>query len=171
MSETKVAGAERLQPAQATELSLLVDLEACWENLRKAPGGPADANGTRQDLQTRQRAYEAFRARLAAYNSRHAPAHVPELLLNTPTRLGQWCRRMRDLYLQIEHDPGAHCPAHLLEKAHRRADRIGVRQTVKSVAGEAVDRVPPPASIRAVIDTLEELVRWCDSAGATAPPG
>ena len=137
------------------DLSLLVDLEARWENLRKTPS-PAGGHGT-QDLQGRQRAYESYRARLVAYNRRYAPAHVPELLLNTPSRLGAWCRAMRDLYLQVEQDPRGHCPAHLLEKAYRRADRVGAR-----LNKEPVRRSPPPSTIRAAVLELEALGRWCD---------
>ena len=37
MPEVKEASVRTLDPAQATELSLLVDLEARWENLRKTP--------------------------------------------------------------------------------------------------------------------------------------
>jgi hypothetical protein len=166
MSEVRDDTAGQLDPTQATELSLLIDLEARWENLRRSPGGGPGAGGDARGLQARQRAYEAFRARLAAYNGRYAPAHRPELLLNTPSRLGVWCRRMRDLYLQIERDPRAHSPAHLLEKAYRWADRVGVR-----LNREPVNRVPPPAGIRAAIEGLEEVARWCDGAGAAASPG
>jgi hypothetical protein len=158
--------AGKLDPAQATELSLLIDLEACWENMRKAPGAASEVDTTSRDLVGRQRAYEAFRARLAAYNRRHTPAYVPDLLLNTPSRLAVWCQKMRDLYLQIEYDPRAHCPTHLLEKAYRRADRIGVR-----LNRDLANRTPPPASIRATIEELEGLARWCESAGAAAPSG
>jgi hypothetical protein len=143
-----------LDPAQATELSLLVDLEACWENLRKP--APLPARATLHELTSRQNAYDRFRARLRAYNKRYAPAHVTELLLNTPTRLGLWCQAMRDLYRQIEHNPHAHCPAHLLEKAYRWADQIGVRMT-KSL----VSRATPPVTIGDVIRLLDALVQWC----------
>src|SRR6516225_6857719 len=86
-----------LDPAQALDLALLVDLEACWENLRASSLHP-DIPPCTQGLQVKQKAYDSFRAKLAGYNKRYAPAHVPELLLNTPTRLGLWCRSMRDLF-------------------------------------------------------------------------
>src|SRR5262249_46484279 len=44
MSEIGEAVAGRLDPAQATQLSLLVDLEAGWENMRKAPADDAGAD-------------------------------------------------------------------------------------------------------------------------------
>jgi hypothetical protein len=153
-----------LDPAQATELSLLVDLEACWENLRKPP--PLPARATLHDLTGRQKAYDAFRVRLLAYNKKFAPAHVTDLLLNTPTRLGLWCRAMRDLFRQIELHPNAHCPAHVLEKAHRWADQIGAR-----LAKSRVSRTTPPATIGDVIQGLEALILWCDDLIVVAQPG
>ena len=93
MSQIKEAPTVNLDQAQAIKLSLLVDLEAGWENLRKSPTSEADRTDTRQDLQGRQKAYEVFRAKLAAYNQAYTPGHVPEVLLNTPVRLGIWSRR------------------------------------------------------------------------------
>jgi hypothetical protein len=151
MSELKEAISGGLAPAQAAELSLLVDLEARWENLRQTSPGDLE------DLHDRQKAYDAFHTKLVAYNKRYRPAHVPELLLNTPSRLRLWCRAMRDLYLQVKHDPRGHCPAHLLEKAYRRADRIGARMNK-----DQINRATPPGTIRDVIGELEVLGQWCD---------
>ena len=95
MVEMRETSAGTLDPAQATELSLLVDLEARWENLRKTPSPDPEVVAATQDLKAKQKAYEAFRAKLVAYNKQYSPAHVPELLLNTPARLGIWCRKMR----------------------------------------------------------------------------
>ena len=64
------ASVGNLDPAQATELSLLVDLEACWENLRKTPSPEPKRGSTTQYLQGKQKAYDAFRAKLVAYNKR-----------------------------------------------------------------------------------------------------
>src|SRR5262245_31068424 len=166
MLQITTAPAGDLDLEQAAELSLLVDLEACWENLRKpAPGYPDAATATK-DLSARQKAYEAFRIKLVAYNKKYTPAHVPELLLNTPARLGLWCRRMRDLYLQVEHAPPGHCPVDLLEKAYRCADRVAGR-----MGKGRVRRPTPPETIRAAIEELEALGRWCDAlAGVAATP-
>jgi hypothetical protein len=101
-----------MDAAQAAELSLLVDLEARWENLRRTPLQPPEEETSTEDLQGKQKAYESFRAKLVAYNQRYKPAHVPELLLNTPSRLAKWCRTMLDLYLRVEHEPLGHCPVH-----------------------------------------------------------
>jgi len=135
----------------------LVDLEARWENLRDTPARTAEVPSATRELHGKQKAYEDFRTGLAAYNKRYTPEHVPELLLNTAARLGAWCRRMRDLYLRVEHDPRGHCPTHLLEKVYRWADLVAAR-----VNRGRVGRSPPPATIRAAIRGLEDLARWCE---------
>src|SRR3979411_2936105 len=94
MSAMKDFSDGNLDPAQAAELALLVELEARWENMRTASSRSAVAEATTEDLHGKQKAYEAFRTKLAGYNKRYAAAHVPELLLNTPSRLGIWCRAM-----------------------------------------------------------------------------
>ena len=76
-------------------MALLVELEARWENLRKLPPRAQEGGAATQDLLVIQKAYDAFRGKLVAYNKRYHPAHVPELLLNTPPRLAAWCRSMR----------------------------------------------------------------------------
>jgi hypothetical protein len=119
---------------------------------------------TTPDLLGVQKAYATFRARLTAYNKRYKPAHVPELMLNTPFRVGAWCRAMRDLYLQVEHDAQGLSPAPLLEKAYRCADRASALMKKGSV-----NRSAPPGTIRDAIGELEALVRWCDDlTGAAA---
>ena len=123
---------------------------------------------TLQDLQGKQKAYEAFRAKLVAYNKRHKPVHVPELLLNTPVRLGTWCRAMRKLFLQVENDVNSHSPVHLLEKAYRWADLVG-----NHLKKPLVSRAAPPANIRDVIQGLDAVSQWCDDLAGlatTAPP-
>jgi len=50
MPEMKEASVKTLDPAQASELALLVDLEARWENLRKTPSQAAEMGATKQDL-------------------------------------------------------------------------------------------------------------------------
>src|SRR5262245_49013168 len=80
MAETMEAAFASLDAAQATELAVLVELEACWENLRKTPlGAKAVGHGT-QDLLGIQKAYDAFHSKLVAYNGRYTPAYAPELL-------------------------------------------------------------------------------------------
>jgi len=126
MPEMRDAFVGNIDLAQAAELSLLVDLEARWENLRITPSRAPEVGFSTQDLQGKQKAYEAFHDKLVAYNEQYTLAHVPELLLNTPSRLGRRCRALRDLYLQVNNDPRGHCPGHLLEKAYRWADRVAV---------------------------------------------
>ncbi len=157
MSEVKIAAVGQIDLAQARELAVLVDLEARWENLRHSR--PRDSGGsvTPASLRTIQNAYAAFRVKLVAYNKRHKPAHVPELLLNNPSRLGAWCRAMRDLHVQVENDSDGLCPAPLLEKAYRCADRVSARMKKDSFS-----RAASPETIRVAIEELEALVQWCD---------
>ena len=117
-------------PAQARELSLLLELEACWENLRKTPERPQGAASNTQDLAAIQKAYDAFRRNLTAYNRRYAPAHASERLLNTPPRLAAWCRAMQQVYVRVRDDHQAQCPVQLLEKTYRWADRVSLRLAV-----------------------------------------
>ena len=163
MSELKEAISRSLGPAQAADLSLLVDLEARWENLRKTPLQPPEAESSKQDLQGKQKAYEFFHAKLVAYNKQYTPAHVPEMLLNTPIRLASWCRTMRELYLRVEHDPRGHCPVHLVEKAYRWAERVGARMNRGRIS-----RSTPPSTIGAAIRDLEVLGQWCDDLAKAA---
>ncbi len=166
MPEMREANVVSIDAAQAAELSLLVDLEARWENLRRTPLRPPEVESSTQDLQGKQKAYESFHAKLVAYNKQYTPAHVPEMLLNTPSRLARWCRTMRELYLRVEHDSRGHCPVHLLEKAYRWAGRVGVRMNTAYVS-----RSTPPDTIRAAIRDLEALGQWCDDLAKVASPG
>ena len=160
MPEDAYAAAGSLDLAQAAELSLLVDLEARWENLRKLNLGHSH-----QALKARQKAYDAFRFKLVAYNRRYTPTHVPELLLNTPLRLALWCRKMRDLYRQVEHIPQGHCPVHLLEKAYRCADHLATRLHT----GPASRPAALPGISHDTAGALEALAQWCDAlAGVSA---
>src|SRR5262245_57260582 len=106
-----------LDLAQALELSLLVELEARWENL-KAPARAEEVGPATQQLLGVQKAYDAFRNQLVAYNKQYMPPHVPERLLNTPSRLAAWYRAMRALYLRVESQAQGRCPLQLLEKAY-----------------------------------------------------
>ena len=166
MPEMRAGAVRATSPEQAFDLSLLVDLEACWENLRRTPAPDASVAATRADLLSRQRAYEVFRAKLVAYNKRYRPEHVPELLLNTPARLGTWCRRMRDLCLLVEQDPRCYCPTALVEKAYRCADRVCLR-----LNKDRVGRSTPPGAIGDAIRDLDNVGRWCDALADIAPSG
>jgi hypothetical protein len=166
MFATQEAALKHLDPARALELSLLVELEARWENLRKISSRTQERESVTQTLLGAQKAYDAFRGKLAVYNKQYTPAHVPELLLNTPSRLAHWCRAMRNLYLQVADDPKAPCPHELLEKAYRWADRIGDR-----LDKDRVSRAAAPATICAAIENLGALVQWCEYlASPSAPP-
>jgi hypothetical protein len=139
---------------QAVDLAQLVELEARWENLPQAP-----ARSTR-DLAAKQAAYEAYRARRATYNGRYQPAHDPRVLAHTPARLGAWLRAMRDLFARAEADPRCPCPVHLMEKARRCAERVALRLNVEPPAPPPA----PPGTVRAAVEGLETLARWCQGA-------
>ena len=148
---------------QATALAALVELEARWENLPRGETGD-DLQASVQALRAKQGAYVAYHTKLVAYNRRYAPAHEGETVLRSPARLAAWCRAMRDLLLRLT--PGAACLVHLLEKAVRRAERLGTR----------IDREPlrraTPTDMPAAIRTLASLADWCDGLvpSATAAP-
>ncbi len=144
-------------PSHAAELALLVELEARWENLRAAPARTATVRSTTQDLHGMQKAYDAFRSALAAYNKRFTPPHTPELLLNTPIRLGPWCKTMRDLFARVENEPKVRCPIHLLEKGYRWADGIAAR-----LGKDRPTRTAPPVDVAAAVRELTALGQWCD---------
>jgi lysozyme family protein len=158
MLTTSEAPIQHLPIAHAIELFLLVDSEARWENLRVSKPGATRTPPTLKELQQKQKAHEAFIARLGIYNKAYKPAHVAELMLNNASRLGRWCRRMRDLIQQIQPDPQVPCPTHLLAKAYRWADCVADR-----MKQERITRPAKSLTIPATIQELEELNGWCDN--------
>jgi hypothetical protein len=161
MSAITQVGFGDLTLAQATQLALLVEAEARWENLRKTASQPQEPKGALETLLGLQKAYEAFRGRLVTYNRKYTPAHVPELLLNTPPRLARWCRQMEALFLSVEHAPQAPCPLHLLEKAYRRAEGMSARMDAAGVR-----RSVPPLTMGTAVAELGALARWSEALAA-----
>jgi hypothetical protein len=158
MPEMRLVAQEEISAAQAAALAVLLDLEACWENLRAARFGTPHIPSATLDLQAMQRAYAAFRTQLRIYQARFSPTHATELLLNTPARLGTWCRQVRDLHLRAGQASAAHPPIHAVEKAYRWADQLaGKRGT------ERASRASPPGTAEAVIRELDALAAWCDA--------
>lgn len=158
---------QQLSPMQATELSLLVDMEARWENLRMDQSAAPRKISTGDELKQIQRAYDAFHDKLVAYNKLYRPAHVPELLLNNAARFRVWCRSMNGLFVLIlQNDSRQPCPVHLLEKAYRCADRIANRASI-----ERFPRPPMSDSIAATAQNLDNLTQWCDGLVPIAAAG
>jgi hypothetical protein len=158
MPEVQLVAEEKISAEQAAALTVLLDLEARWENLRAARSGTAKVTPVTPDLLAMQRAYAAFRAQLKVYQTRFSPMHATELLLNTPARLAKWCRQVRDLHRRAGHPAHARCPAYVLEKAYRWADQLtGKRGT------ERVSRGMPPETAEALIRDLEAVAAWCDA--------
>jgi hypothetical protein len=150
--------ASQISSLQATDLALLVDLEARWENLRLDQAANRGKTLTREELKQIQIAYEAFHGKLVVYNARYKPAHVPELLLNTAFRFQLWCRSLKGLFgVILQNDAQVSCPVHLLEKAYRCADRIADRASKERFA-----RPPLSDSIAATVQDLDNLANWCD---------
>ena len=158
MPEVRHVAGEEIGPAQAAELIVLLDLEARWENLRAARQGTPRVSSIAQDLRGMQKAYDAFRVQLKAYQARFSPTHAPELLLNTPARLGSWCRQVRDLHMRAGQSAQVHSPVHLLEKAYRWADRLAGKR-----GKDCVSRAAPAGPAEAVFRDLEALAAWCDA--------
>jgi hypothetical protein len=156
VAQLTVQIAEALDPARASALARVVELEADWEALRTgaAAGG---AGASVPGLRGLQRAYEAYRTSLVAYNARYGPAFVSEGALNTPARLGDWCRVVRAVLRRAEPDPGAVCPVRVVEKAYRWADRLASRRN-----GGTADRGPPPDGVGAAVHALGAVILWCD---------
>ena len=84
--------AQKLDPVRAAELALVLDLQSRWENMR------ADGGDSTVQLQSLQRAFEAYRARLAEYTARHRSDATPDLSPSGPDRLGAWCRTVREVF-------------------------------------------------------------------------
>ena len=141
-----------LAPDQAAALVRVIDLQARWEcQLADASGG-----GSVPDLQARQKAYEAYRARRAEYDARYGAGAVPETSAGTPDRLAGWCRAVATV---VRRAGGAVLPA-AVEKAYRLADRVAGRQ-----GAEPVRRGPGGDAAGA----LDAVAGWCD--GLTVIPG
>jgi hypothetical protein len=146
---------------QAVALISLLDLEARWENLPRSEVRD-DASATAKGLRAKQSAYDAYHTRLVAYNRQYRPAHDGESAVNSPARLGTWCRKVRDLLDQLDQDAAG--PIHLLEKAYRSAEHIAER-----LKRQAVGRTRPTNTQTAARD-LAALADWCDGLTNVIPP-
>ena len=89
---------------------------------------------------------------------------MPELTLNTPDRVGAWCRAVRAVFRRAEPvGVGSDRPTHAVEKAYRLADRIAARLKTSPLGRESPPDharqvhtgapdvgVEPPAVVRAL---------------------
>jgi hypothetical protein len=157
MSQMNEHTAEKLETAQAIELARVLDLQARWENMREDRGQAGDGF-TIPALQGRQKAYDAFQIRLAAYSSKYRSAQVPEPTLNTPERVGMWCRAVRGVLRRAaEGHPGEYL-SHVVAKAYRLVERIAAR----------IQKDPPQhgsasENTGAAILHLDLVIDWCDA--------
>ncbi len=157
MPQMSESTAEKLTPKQATALVRVLDLQARWENHRD---DPAKSAGSTSDLQTRQKAFEAFRSAWREYAAEYRDAQLPEPTQNVPDRLAIWCRTLRAVLNRAE----TGTPALILTKVHRLADRIAVR----------VGRAPMErAMVMELADGIRELdvvIAWCETPVALLLP-
>ncbi|VTU02843.1 unnamed protein product [Gemmataceae bacterium] len=160
MSQLSETVAEKLEPAAAAELARVLDLQARWENMRGTPSGAPGFSTP--DLHGRQKAYDAFRTRLAAYTAKYTAPHLPEVTLNTPERVGMWCRAARAVLRRAGAEPVEY-PAHLISKAHRLADKVAVR-----LGKPPADREAGAATLAAAVRNLDAVVEWCDQLSGPA---
>jgi hypothetical protein len=140
--------------AQADALAHLVELEARWVNVPAAVT-TASASASLAGLVAKQKAFDGYHAQLVAYNQRYRPAYHGLRPVNTAVRLAAWCRKMAELYTRAGQ---AECPVHLLEQAHRNADRLGAR-----LNRDLVCRPAQVASTADAIAGLGAVAEWCDS--------
>ncbi len=156
VSQMNESTADKLDPARAAELVRVLDLQARWENMRDDSVRNDDHKSTLH-LQGLQKAFEAFRSRMAEYTARYRTAQIPDLSPSGPDRLGAWCRAVRAVFQRAGHDAGSDCPVHVVAKAHRMADRIAAR-----VKNDPVGRGAPPDDITGAIRDLGIVIAWCD---------
>lgn len=156
MTQMKESDAVRLTPARAAELTQVLDLQAQWENLRSQ-----DIGSTAQ-LQSLQKAFEAYRGCQAAYTARNPSEPVPEMSPTRPARLGIWCRTVRAVMRRTPE--GSECPIHVVTKVNRLADQIAERTKTDPAGRES------PTDMRTAILQLDTVIAWCDGLETAARP-
>jgi hypothetical protein len=154
--------AEKMDPAQAVELARLFELHAKWENMRETPAGAATGFST-LDLQERQRAYDSFRTRQAAYTARFRAAPLSEVSLNGPERVGDWARTVRAVLRRAEIEAKDESFPHVVAKAYRLVERVAGRIKVEALARGATGE-----GINGAVRNLNAAIQWCEDVGA--PP-
>jgi hypothetical protein len=153
MSQLSERAAEALTPEHATAVVHLLDLQARWENQCDDPNRSA---GSTPDLQTRQKAFEAFRLGCRDYAAKYRDAPFPEPTQNVPERLAIWCRTLRAVFRRAERGSADQ----VLIKVYRLADRVAAR-----AGKEAVGRAQAGDLTRAV-QVLEAVIAWCEGLAA-----
>jgi hypothetical protein len=137
------------EPAQGLALAALVKLQAAWENTPKAVG----TNISRDRLQAKQRAFEAFRSRTQEYNRRFTPAFVPERQGTSDRYLAVWCRHMARLFAVTTAAP---CPVQVVEKAYRWAERAAAK------GGREPEARTSFGTTEGAVHILGMIAQWCE---------
>jgi hypothetical protein len=147
MLQLNEADAEKLSPAQATDLVSILDLQSRWEN-HCAPTKSA----TFAELNVRRKAYEAFQAALHGYVAKHRNARLPEPTQKMPNRLAVWCRVLRLVFQRAERGN----PSEIMAKVYRLVDRIAARLGKEPVAKGTVE------DLAGAIRELDVVIAWCN---------
>ncbi|QEL17938.1 hypothetical protein [Limnoglobus roseus] len=147
LSENAIA---HLDAAQAQELVRVMELQAFWENLRETVG---QKDLPTSHLKDRQKSYEAYRSRLAAYTTKYRTFPLPELTQNSPKWVAQWFRVVKAILQRTNQVAGNELPVHLMLKAHRLADRIAVR-----LKKSPLEAFTPPTTWEAAVLQLDALI-------------
>lgn len=155
MPQMTLALAETLDPVQAAELVRVLDLEAAWEAAKGTAG-----EYTLRDLHLRQKSFEEYRARLAAYAASYRTTRVPELSPTAPDRLRVWCQTVRAVAARAG---GTEYPRNIVARAYRAADRVAGR-----LGRPPVER-PAPQAPDDVTRALEAIIAWCDGVKPVGP--
>jgi hypothetical protein len=149
MPQLTEADAEKLSPEQAAGLIRVLELQARWENHRD---DPATSAASTPDLQTRQKAFEAFQVAWNAYTAQHRLARLPEPTQNMPDRLAIWCRALRAVFRRAE----AGYPVQVMAKVYRLAARTASRLEKEPVERESAE------GLAGAIQQLDAVIVWCD---------
>lgn len=150
-----------LPTVQATALAAVVELEAAWENIPVPPVGAPPGESLR-GLTAKQRAFDAYHVGLVEYNRRYGTTYRGERPATTPGRLAGWCRKLANLYRRASGDA---CPAEVLDKVHRCADRLAAR-----LAATMCPRPAAHANAADAVADLRSIADWCDGLAAPRIP-
>lgn len=161
MSQLSENAVVNLEASQAVELLRVLELQAFWENLKE--NTPTKDVPTGQ-LKDRQKAYEAYRSRLAAYTTKYRSFPLPELSQNSPKWVSQWFRVVRAVVRAAVDGPNVELPTHLVTKAHRLGLRVAERLKRTPLANAS-----SPATLPAAVEQLEALIAWSEATNAPAP--
>lgn len=143
--------AETLDPAQATELVKVLELQSAWESTKVDPRSRNRVCSV-EELNRRQRTFEEYRVRLDAYCQSFWSTRLPVLSSYSLDRLRTWCESLRVLLQKAESGVST---KHLTEMTYQAADRIAARMNRLGVERQSSEH--PDAAIQG----LNAVIAWC----------